>query len=66
MVKNSEEMGVYGGNPAKLLRHHNALYDDFLVGTLHGTDLKHYISAKNYNLKNNDNSLYHYNISIVY
>ena len=31
LVRNTEEMGVYGGNPAKLLRYHNTLYDDFIV-----------------------------------
>lgn len=47
LVRNTEEMGVYGGNPAKLLRRHNTLYDDFIVGSFHGTDLKSYRMARN-------------------
>ena len=46
MVKDTEEMGVYGGNPAKMLRFHDTVYDDFLVSSFHGTDLSCYLKAR--------------------
>lgn len=45
LVKNTEKMGVYGGNPGKLLKHHSTLHDEILVCSLQGCDLLYYLKA---------------------
>lgn len=46
IVKNTEEMGVYGGNPAKLLKNHNSLFDNIPICSLQGCDLRYYLVAR--------------------
>lgn len=46
IAKNTEKMGVYGGNPGKLLKYHNSLHDEILVCSLSGYDLLYYIKAR--------------------
>ena len=46
IVNNTEEMGVYGGNPAKKLKNHNAIFDELVVCSLQGCDLPFYIKAR--------------------
>ena len=53
IVKNTEEMGVYGGNPAKLLKTHNTVFDELIVCSLQGCDFPYYRKARS----NNNNSI---------
>ena len=48
IVKNTEEMGVYGGNPAHLLKKHNTVFDELVVCSLMGADFPYYKAARNY------------------
>ncbi len=43
--KNTETMGVYAGNPSRLVRRHNTLFSDLIVCSLKAGDLKYYINA---------------------
>lgn len=47
ITRNTERMGVYGGNPAKRLKDHNTVFSDLVVCSLVGGDLMYYVKAKN-------------------
>ena len=47
IVKNTEEMGVYGGNPALMLKKHNTVFDELVVCSLQGRDFLFYWEARN-------------------
>lgn len=42
VCKNTEQQGVYSGNPAVLIRRHNTLFVDLIISTLGGGDLRYY------------------------
>lgn len=46
IVKNTEENGVYGGNPGKMLKKRTSLHDQVIVASLQGCDLPYYIKAR--------------------
>ena len=46
LAKDTEEMGVYVGNPAVLLRHHSTVFSDLIVPAMMGGDLEYYIHAR--------------------
>ena len=48
VVKNTEPMGVYSGNPAKLIRHHNSSFHDLVVVFLKGGDFRYYLQVLNH------------------
>lgn len=45
LTKNTTEMDVVAGNPAKVIRKHNTLFDELVVCSLQGGDLMYYIKA---------------------
>ena len=46
VVKNTEDSGVYSGFPANKIRNHNTLFEDLIVCSLMGGDLKFYLRAR--------------------
>lgn len=46
LAKNTRSNGVYAGNPAILKRLHNTIFNDLVVCSLMGGDLKYYLQAK--------------------
>lgn len=46
LYKDSEPMGVYSGNPAKLVRYHNSIHDKRLICSLMGGDFRYYRKCK--------------------
>ena len=46
IVKNTDENGVYGGNPGKMLKKRTSLHDQVIVASLQGCDLPYYIKAR--------------------
>lgn len=47
ITKNCEQDGVYAGNPARLVRKHNARFTDLIVCSLQGGDYKVYKDSRN-------------------
>lgn len=45
VVKNVSSMDVVSGNPAKILRKHNSLFNELVVCSLQGGDLMYYINS---------------------
>lgn len=46
IVKNTQKMGVYGGNPAIKIKEHNTSFCDLVVCSLVGGDLRYYTKAR--------------------
>lgn len=46
LVRDTEENGVYSGNPAKLLRKHQGTFDELVVCGLMGGDFHYYKTAR--------------------
>lgn len=46
VAKNTEEMGVYSGNPARLLRYHSSVFSELVVPSLKGGDFEYYVKAR--------------------
>lgn len=46
ITKDCERMGVYAGNPALLIKHHNTIFYDLVVPSLKAGDLLYYIKAR--------------------
>lgn len=45
LTKNTTEMDVVAGNPAKVIRKHSTLFEDLVVCSLQGGDLMYYIKS---------------------
>lgn len=45
VCKNTEQLGVYSGNPATLIRKHNTLFEDLVIPSMTGADLRYYYNA---------------------
>lgn len=43
--KNTVSMGIYVGNPSQMIRTHNTIYNELVVCSLKGGDLKYFINA---------------------
>lgn len=46
LVTDSQPMGVYSGNPAKFLRSHNTKFEDLIVVSTMGGDLRYYLKCR--------------------
>lgn len=46
LTKNTQENGIYAGNPAKFKRLHNTKFDQLVTCSLQGCDLMFYIKAR--------------------
>lgn len=46
LSKDSDNMGVYSGNPAVKMREHNSVFSDLVVSSLVGGDLLYYLAAR--------------------